>query len=76
MEITNLKKLIETKLAVIDIECDGKCDSRNSPSKIQIHELKGIKLALQVMGIDLEVSINPYYPQDKKPSTYTISLEN
>jgi hypothetical protein len=74
VEITNIKTLIENKLAVVDIECDGKCDSHSEPH-ILIWELRGIKQALQVMGIKLNYDINPYYPQDKKPSTYTISLE-
>jgi hypothetical protein len=78
MEITNVKTLIEAKLACIDIENktnkERDLDSRNHFSLLR-HELQGIKQVLQVMGIRLEIETNPYYYENGKPSTYKISLE-
>lgn len=77
MEITNLKTLIENKLACLDIENktnENRLDSRNDRSILK-YELNGIKQALYVMGINLEVSTNPYYFENNQPSTYTLTLK-
>ena len=77
MEITNLKTLIENKLACIDIENktdEHRLDSQNYQGHL-IHELHGIQQALRVMGIRIAIERNPYFFEDNKPSTYTIALE-
>ncbi len=70
MEITNLKTLIENHLACMDIESNPKHEYG-----LLVWELNGMKKALRMMGLKLEVNLNPYYYDDKKPSTYTLSLE-
>lgn len=36
------------------------------------YELTGMRLVLDEMGIDLKISINPYYWENGKPSTCEI----
>lgn len=74
MEITNLKGLIENKLAIIDIE---NRESHNEPTTASRNiraELHGIAQALNLMGFNLVFDVNPYFYDDAKPSTYKISL--
>lgn len=65
-----LKKLIENKLAMIDIV--NKAHEGNSNGGKFMHELCGIKQALNTLGIIITYSINPYFFEDGEPSTYTI----
>lgn len=69
-----LKKLIENKLAMIDIV--NKAHEGNSNGRKFLNELHGIKQALAAMGITITYSINPYFFKDGEPSTYTIEIEN
>lgn len=71
--INGIRELVETKLKVIDIR--NRQDKEYKPQRI-IHELYGIKQALLVMGIHLELDINPYYYEDGKPSTYRLNIYN
>lgn len=72
MEITNIKTLIESKLACIENRVES-LDSRNHPSLLR-YELNGIRQALYIMGFELTVELNPYYHENKQPSTYTLTL--
>jgi hypothetical protein len=74
MEIGNIKGLIESKLACIDIlnKRNGRCEI--SVDNKLAHELTGIKQALDLMGFRLEINRNPYYYEDGKPSTFTVTL--
>jgi hypothetical protein len=77
MDITNIRTLIENKLACVDIENktdEHRLDSDAYQGRLR-HELRGIKQALQVMGFNLNLSINPYFFEDGKPSTYTLTLD-
>ena len=75
-DINNIKDLITNKLAIIDI-CNAD-DGINSTNSFRVtkfdHELNGIKQALRLMGFDLQFDKNPYYYDNKNPSTFTIEL--
>lgn len=68
-----IKKLIENKLAMIDIK------NKNSKGETKIgrwdHELRGIKQTLRSLGIILELNVNPYFYENKEPSTYKLTIE-
>lgn len=74
MEITNLKSLIENKLAIIDIENRESHNNPTTASRNQRAELHGIAQALNMMGFNIVFDVNPYFYENKKPSTYQISL--
>ena len=65
-----LKKLIENKLAMIDLT--NKAHSGNTNGGKFMNELYGIKQALQALGLTITFSINPYYYEDGEASTYTV----
>ena len=65
-----LKKLIENKLAMIDLA--NKAHEGNSNGRKFLNELQGIKQALLTLGIKVTYSINPYFYQDGESSTFTI----
>ena len=72
MSITNIKGLVENKLACIDIE------NKHSKGGTRVtkwdHELYGIKQALEFMGFKLELNKNPYFYDNGEPSTYKIDF--
>ena len=72
MSITNIKGLIENKLACIDIE--NKHSKGETRATKWDHELCGIRQALEFMGFELELSKNPYYWENGEPSTYKLSF--
>lgn len=77
MEITNIRTLIENKLACLDIyNKDNKEIVHNDNFRLSRfnHELTGIKQILRFMGIDLQLNINPYIGEDGIPSTYTLKF--
>ena len=65
-----LRKLIENKLAMIDLV--NKAHEGNSNGSKFMNELYGIKQALSTLGITLTISINPYFYEDGEKSTYTV----
>lgn len=65
-----LKKLIENKLAMIDI-CNKAHEGCSNGGKF-MNELYGIKQALSALGLTLTISINPYFYEDGEASTYTV----
>ena len=65
-----LKKLIQNKLAMIDIT--NKAHGGNSNGGKFMNELYGIKQALSALGITLTISVNPYFFEDGEASTYTV----
>jgi hypothetical protein len=68
----NIKEIIKTKLAVVDIENKySKGAIRNNRLN---HELTGIKLALECFNMTLTLSINPYYFENFEPSTFEIEV--
>lgn len=78
MEITNIRTLIENKLACIDIYNKNNMNTvHNDDFKLSRfnHELTGIKQILNLMGFKLELNINPYIEEDDIPSTYTLVLK-
>jgi hypothetical protein len=78
MEITNIRTLIESKLACLDIyNKDNKDTILNDNFRLSRfnHELTGIKQILRLMGFELSLNINPYIGEDGIKSTYTLTLE-
>jgi len=63
----DLGALINTKIRMIDMSNISKTNS----SKFK-HELTGIIMTCQTLGIKIDVSINPYICEDYKFSTFTI----
>ena len=70
-----MKELIQNHLACIDLYnemCEGKT---TTGTKNLISELMGMKMMLNTMGIILTIDVNPYFYENKEPSTYTVTLE-
>lgn len=65
-----LKKLITTKLAVIDIA--NKQSAGTEKASRHSNELAGITQALYTMGYELRINVNPYYHENGEASTFTI----
>lgn len=68
-----IKKLLKHKLAVIDI-VNKDSNGEEKATKL-IHELTGIKQTLRCLGLILKLNINPYFYQNKEPSTYELIIE-
>jgi len=68
--MNGIKKLIEQKLEAIDlIMCyEGYHVAIESKT---MHELRGIKMTLHALGLNLDLSIN-----DPEPSTYTLTIDD
>ena len=71
--MNRINEIVKNKLACIDIE------NKHSKGETKItklnHELEGMRQTLYTMNIDLKISINPYYWEDRKPSTYVLKIE-
>lgn len=65
-----LKNFVESTLSCIDSAneaTNGKAKAHNL-----FDQLIGVRITLGTMGIVLDFEINPYYYEDKKPSTYSL----
>jgi hypothetical protein len=71
MEMTTIKELIERKLRIIDV---GIRQSGNYATTKIDHELRGIIMALDAMGIKITITTMDYMDKSSK-STYTIELK-
>ena len=70
IQTTQLEKLISTKLAVCDIV--NKNSEGKGRYKMGEDELRGIKMALYIMGYELFLDMNPYFHQNSEKSTFEI----
>lgn len=70
MNTSELEKTISNKLAMIDIF--NKNTNGAHTSRKHLDELTGIKQACRAMGIKVTYSVNPYFYEDKEPSTFTL----
>lgn len=64
------EKLISTKLAVCDI-CNKQTEGKER-YKMGEDELRGVKIALYVMGYELILNMNPYFHENSERSTFEI----
>ena len=69
------RELIQNHLAVIDIYNESNNGKITSGTRNLMSELIGIKMALNTMGVIVDIDVNPYYYENHKPSTYTAHLE-
>lgn len=67
-----IKKLIENKLACMDIE--NKHSKGETKTTRYNYELNGMKQTLESLGITLEISTNPYFYKNGEPSTYYLKI--
>ena len=70
-----MKELIKNHLECIDLYNEMNNGKTTAGTRNLLCELMGMKMALNTMGIILEFDVNPYYYEDKEPSTYTVRLE-
>lgn len=67
-----LKDFVEAIISCIDSTNEstkGKADTSS-----WYNQLIGVQIALHTMGVKITYDINPYYYQDKKESTYTLTI--
>lgn len=70
MDTSELERIIKNKLAVIDIF--NKNTNGAHTARKHLDELIGIKQACYAMGIKVTYSVNPYFYEDRDPSTFTL----
>lgn len=70
MNTSELERIIKNKLAMIDI-FNKNTNGAHKATKFY-NELHGIKLACRAMGIEVTYSVNPYFYEDREPSTFTL----
>lgn len=70
-----MKKLIKNHLEVLDLYNEMNNGKSTAGTKNLISELMGMKMLLRTMGIIIDIDVNPYYYENKQPSTYTARLE-
>lgn len=70
-----MKQLIKNHLACIDLYNEMNDGKIVSGIRNLMSELIGMKMLLNTMGIILTIDVNPYYYENKEPSTYTVHLE-
>lgn len=70
-----MKELIQNHLECIDLYNAMNDGKTTSGTKNLISELMGMKMLLNTMGIILTIDVNPYFFQNKEPSTYSVHIE-
>jgi hypothetical protein len=70
-----MKELIKNHLEVIDMYNEMNNGKATVGTKNLIAELMGMKMLLNTMGLILDIDINPYFYENKQPSTYAVRLE-
>ena len=68
-------ELIKNHLECIDLYNEMNSGKITAGAKNLFSELIGIKMALNTMGIILDIDVNPYFYENKKPSTFTARME-
>lgn len=70
-----MKELIKNHLECIDLYNEMNNGETTTGARNLLSELMGMKMLLNTMGVILTIDVNPYYYENKKPSTYTVHLE-
>ena len=72
MQIAKLENLVRAKLGMIDL-FNRKTNGQHRATK-HLNELIGVKHACNALGIELDLSVNPYFYENGEPSTFTIKI--